>query len=563
MRYAIVRETPGRMRLRLAAGFLQDEEARGIEKALVSLDGVLSAQVHVANGSLLLLFAPDARDAVLACVAGFDVLHLPRDTPAQEDTDLALRLEDERFATRAGGLAAWTLLRRVVLPAPLRAVLTVLRTSRFVAEGMRHLLSCQLTVEVLDATALVASVLRGSYGEADTIMFLLQLSDLMQEHLSNRTRLALEQGLVARAATLWKVTEDGDVLVATDDVSCDDLLRFRTGMVLAVDGVVVSGEAEVNEASMTGEATLVHKGPGVSVFSGTALEDGELVVRVTAAPGEARIDAIAQMVERSSELKAASQGRAEHLADALVPVAFASFIAILAVTRNVDPLRSDAPQVLARLRELGIRQLVMLTGDSVHAARAVARRSPSRRQTRGRCLGGRTTRRSLPDLRSGRYRPSMSCQRRASCSRSGVSGRLSGETAPTARRTAERERADICPSWVARRLSAKRSRSCARHSAASSRCSFSASRACCRASWPSSRASANSLRASSPRSCASMTNRSMWSLRLRLMADAALETEASDEAVMAVSAAIAAMRTREKNSVARGLAAATMRVVGS
>ncbi len=87
---------------------------------------------------------------------------------------------------------------------------------------------------------------------------------------------------------------------------------------------------------MTGEAALVHKRVGSTVYEGTALEDGELVVAVTAPPGTARIDAIAQTVERSSELKAESQGRAERIADGLVPVAFAAFFSILAVTRSME-----------------------------------------------------------------------------------------------------------------------------------------------------------------------------------------------------------------------------------
>lgn len=336
MEYAIVRQAPGRIRLRLQAGWLSDDEARGIELQLMGVAGVREVQVHPANGSLLALLANDARQELLRRVTALDVLHLPRAEVSADDVDLSLRLEDDRFALGAGTHVAWTVLRRVLLPAPLRAAWACWRALAYVGDGLRHLLSGHLTVEVLDATAIGASLLHGTFGEADTIMFLLRLSDIMQEHVSRRTRLSLEQGLVARAETLWRVTDGADEEVDAALVRRGDLLRFRTGMVLEVDGTVVSGEAEVNEASMTGEATLVHKGVGSSVFSGTALEDGELVIEVTAPPGAARVDAIAQMVERSAGLKAASQGRAERLADGLVPVAFASFLGILIATRNIE-----------------------------------------------------------------------------------------------------------------------------------------------------------------------------------------------------------------------------------
>ncbi len=336
MRYTVVREMPGRLRLHLSAGTISAPEARGIEAAIGSVKGVKRAEAHTANASLLVVMAPSARTEVLERVAGLDVLHLPVAEGSPDDTDLALRLEDERFSLEAGNLMIWTALRRLLLPAPLRTAWVVIRSLCHVLEGLQTLLAGRLTVEVLDATAIGASVLRGTYGEADTIMFLLALSDVLQRHVSNRTRLALQQGLVVRAATVWLVEGETEREVPIEDVRVGDCLRVRSGAVLGVDGTVVSGEAEVNEASMTGEAALVHKDVGSSVYFGTAVEEGELTVRVTAPVGKARIDAIAQMVERSSELKAESQGRAERLADGLVPVAFASFIGIYLATRNIE-----------------------------------------------------------------------------------------------------------------------------------------------------------------------------------------------------------------------------------
>ena len=336
MLYTIVRESPGRMRLHLSVGCLEQQEARGIEASIGRVEGVTQVEAHVANASLLVCCPPDVRQVVLEQVAALDVLHLPTAEVQPDDTDLALRLEDERFVLAAGNHVAWALLRRLLLPTPVRAAWVVARSLAYVAEGLAALVRGQLTVEVLDATAIAASVLRGTYSEADTIMFLLRLSDLMQEHVSNRTKLSLEQGLVARDGLVWLVTDDGDVEVPIHEVAMGSLLRVRTGSVLVADGTVVFGEAEVNEASLTGEAALVHKGAGSSVYAGTALEDGELVACVSAPPGEARIDAITHMVENSIELKAASQGRAERMADGLVPVAFAAFALIYALTRNIE-----------------------------------------------------------------------------------------------------------------------------------------------------------------------------------------------------------------------------------
>ncbi|MBP3893204.1 MAG: heavy metal translocating P-type ATPase [Atopobiaceae bacterium] len=380
MDFSIVRESPGRLRLHLRSGGLKASEARGIEGVLRALPGVHAVQAHAANSSLLVCCDPSCRNGVLEQVSALDVLHLPTASVAADDTSTALAVEDERFVLEAGGLIAWTAIRRLLLPVPLRTAWVIARALGCVGTGLRMLLGGRLTVEVLDATAVGASVIRGTYGEADTIMFLLRLSDIMQEHASNRTRLTLEQGLVTRSDYVWVVEDGKDVERPVGLVAVGDLLHVRTGSVLVADGCVVSGEAEVNESSMTGEAALVHKEEGSSVFSGTAVEDGELVIRVSAPPGQARIDAIAQMVERSSELKAASQGRAERLADGLVPVAFASFLGILATTRNIEKalavlmvdyscaIRLSTPiAVMSAMREAASQGIVVKGGKYLEA----------------------------------------------------------------------------------------------------------------------------------------------------------------------------------------------------
>lgn len=337
MRYTVASDIPGRLRVRLAFGQLSVEEANGVEARLREVDGVVRANVHAANGSVLVCYEADSsgRSAALAVVRDLDVLSLPFAEVPQERPELALDEEQNRFRLELGQLFVWSALRRL-LPLPMRTVVTVIRALRYVREGLRRLAHGQLTVEVLDATAIAMSILRGSAAEADTIMLLLGISDAMERHMQSRTRLSLEQGLVARSSHVWRVVGERDECVPLDDVGVGDLLRLRAGSVVPVDGRVEHGMAELNEASMTGEAQLVRKEPGSSVFAGTAVEGGEIVVLVTAPPGAARIDAIAAMVERTAELKAASQGKAEALADRLVPVAFLAFLGILAITRDVN-----------------------------------------------------------------------------------------------------------------------------------------------------------------------------------------------------------------------------------
>lgn len=322
---------------------MSEAEARGVAYALMEVEGVRAAEVHAANGSVLMTFSPDARDAALDAVRALDVLHLPAASESgigPRETALETALENNRFHVSLVRLALGRALRWALLPTPLEAAFVCLQAARRVLAGLACLARGEIHVEVLDAAALSAALWRGSFSEAGTIAFLLHLSEILEQHVGARAHLALRDGLIVRAESVWQVVDGADVRIATSDVREGMVLHLGAGSVLPVDGTVVDGAGEVDESSLTGESRLVHKEEGSTVYAGTALEEGDLRVRVTAAPGASRIDGIAQMVEGSSALKAGVQSRAEHLADAIVPYSFLAFFGILAVTRNLTTAMS-------------------------------------------------------------------------------------------------------------------------------------------------------------------------------------------------------------------------------
>ena len=338
MVFDIVSELPGRLRLRCGRYLFTEEEARGVAYQIMGLDGVRAAEVHASLGSVLVTFEPSRREDVLSAVRALDPLALPRAEAGlgAREGALEISLENNRFQVEAGKLVFWRMAKCVLLPVPIRAAITCLRAAGYAIEGLRCLLRGEICVEVLDATAIVASCLRGQFSEAGTISFLLQLSGLMEEHVQARAHLALRDGMVVRSESVWAVVDGEDVRVRTEDVCRGMVLHLGAGSVLPVDGVVVGGAGEIDESSMTGEGAPVRKEAGSTVFAGTALSAGDLKVRVTAPPGCARIDNIVTLVEESSELKAGVQSRAERLADGLVPYSFLAFFGILAITRNIN-----------------------------------------------------------------------------------------------------------------------------------------------------------------------------------------------------------------------------------
>lgn len=327
-------------RLKLACAYLTKAEARGLAHALQELPHVEDVRVAPANTTVYLRVTREAAIAeAVQALAQMNIFKLPKIEEAGVDKkscELEASFENMHFAHSLSHLV----LRRIFfklapLPLPLFYAWIIWRALHFVKLALHSLMSRKLQVEVLDATVILISIARRELKSAATIMFLLELSDCVSNHVEARAHLALKSGIINRCEEVWQVKDGNDVLCALKNIQRGDLIRLRMGAVIPVDGEVVEGHALVNEASLTGEADLVTKRAGSSVYAGCAIEEGEVVVEVHAQAGLARIDEIVRLTENSSMMKAESQSRAERLSDALVPYSFAAFFVLLALTRRI------------------------------------------------------------------------------------------------------------------------------------------------------------------------------------------------------------------------------------
>lgn len=384
MQHRIVKDLPGYLRVRFGRLAFDDEQGYGIAEELRRVSGVMSVTVTPANGGVLVRYDADyklCRDCIIKMLSTFD----RSDLPVAKASDEQIKREvDSKFATdlvvKVGSFA----LRRLLLPTPLRNAWTAICSVRYIVKGLHHLVGRrELSVEVLDATAIGAAMLNRMFGSAGEVMLLLDISDMLEEYTHSRSKLALEQSLALNIGDVWLVTDEGDISVSVDDVREGDLVRVRTGAMVPVDGTVVEGEAALNESSMTGESKLVIKGMGSTVFAGTVVDDGNIVVRARRVGSGTRIQNIVKMVDESEKTKAGVQGKAEHLADAIVPFNLLAFFGVLAITRNmvkamsvlmVDyscAIKLSTPvAVMSALREAANRGIVVKGGKYFEAISA-------------------------------------------------------------------------------------------------------------------------------------------------------------------------------------------------
>ena len=330
MLYSIISDNPGRIRVRFGGYAFEKQLESCIQKLTEANSFVLSAEVHSANGGLLIYYKKECRREVIDFIGSLDFRTL---TPIPEDN--VAREIDENFKNGLTKLVVTHYVKKLLLPAPVCAALTVFNCAKYILKGLSVLSEGKLTVEVLDAASITACIAQRNYKTASTIMLLLSVSSLLEDYTHARTKAVLTSSLAVKADKVWLANGDEDVLIPISELKVGDQIRVRTGSVIPVDGEITSGEAYINEASMTGEPLAVMKSVNATVFAGTVVEEGSVVVRVRAISSDTKIQKIIELIDSSENLKAGIQSRAERLADSIVPFSFLGFGLTLLFTGNV------------------------------------------------------------------------------------------------------------------------------------------------------------------------------------------------------------------------------------
>ena len=224
---------------------------------------------------------------------------------------------------------------KLFLPYPVRAVAATIKSVRYIWEGIKCLAHGKIEVPVLDGTAIGVSIFRGDFDTAGSVMFLLGIGEILEEWTHKKSVDDLARSMSLNIGKVWLVKDGQEILVPSDEIEAGDNVRIRVGNVIPFDGEVVSGEAMVNQASMTGESMPVRKGESAIVYAGTVVEEGEITISVRSTNGGSKYENIVHMIEESEKLKSSVESKASHLADQLVPYSLAGTALTYLFTRNV------------------------------------------------------------------------------------------------------------------------------------------------------------------------------------------------------------------------------------
>lgn len=166
-------------------------------------------------------------------------------------------------------------------------------------------------------------------------MFLLGVGEILEEWTHKKSVGDLARSMALNTEKVWLKSGEQEVFVDSKKIEEGDHVIVRMGNIIPFDGVVLDGEGMVNQSSLTGEPLPVLKAAGGYLYAGSVLEEGELVFAVKKVGGSSRYEKIVEMIEESEKLKSSVEGKAERLADRLVPVTFAGTALTWLLTRNI------------------------------------------------------------------------------------------------------------------------------------------------------------------------------------------------------------------------------------
>ena len=372
MKFQIMHESKGRVRLRAMQNRMSIEQADLLESWLLSLPGVDQVCVHERICGVTIVFHGD-RATLYRKLSAFTYEKAASSGKSGTGSSRAM---NRHYKEKLISQVVLHFMRAAFLPDPLRCLISTCQVLPRILKAAGTLMKGKLTVDVLDGISLGVSMLTGDFSTAGSVVFLLGIGETLDEWTHKKSVADLAKSMSLQIDQVWQRTEDGSqVLIPIDKIKPDDRIIVHTGHVIPLDGILEQGEVMLNQASLTGESVPVAKRPGSAVYAGSVLEEGSCVIRVTGGAGENRYDRIVRMIEESERLNSGAENRAYDLADRLVPWCLAGSLLTLALTGNttravsvlmVDfscALKLSMPlSVLSAMREAGNHKITVKGG---------------------------------------------------------------------------------------------------------------------------------------------------------------------------------------------------------
>ena len=376
MKFVIKHDIKGRLRVHADQNRMSFAQADTLEYYLSSNSDITDVKVNDRTCDIIINYSGDRENVInLLKDFSYELANVP-----EEFISNSARPLNREYQEKLVNKVLMRFTGKLFFPAPLRAVIATIKSTKYIWLALKSLSHGKIEVSVLDGTAIGVSIIRGDFDTAGSVMFLLGIGEILEEWTHKKSVDDLARSMALNVDKVWAVYDNQEILVSTKDIKKNDNIIVRMGNVIPFDGDVIKGDGAVNQASLTGESLPVAKTIGNSVYAGTVLEEGELTIRVREVNGQGRFDKIVTMIEESEKLKSSVEGKAEHLADKLVPYTLAGSALTYLLSRNVTKavsvlmvdfscaLKLSMPiAVLSAIREAGKNNVTVKGGKYLEA----------------------------------------------------------------------------------------------------------------------------------------------------------------------------------------------------
>lgn len=331
MKFKVLHNMRGRMRIHVMTNEMTDLQADKLEYDLAAQDMILTAKVYERTSDVVITYAGE-RQLLLSYLQTY---YYRRKVEEDETLARSGRAMNRKYWDKLVNRVVLRMGSKLFVPAPIRTGLVLVKSLSYIKKALSCVGRRKIEVPLLDGIAITTSIVRGDYGTAGSVMFLLDLGEIMEEWTRKKSVDDLAKKMSLNVSKVWLNVDGKEVLTDVSKIETGDCVTVHMGNVIPLDGVIKEGEGMVNQASLTGEAIPVAKKPGGYVYAGTVLEEGELLIEVKENSGTTKYEKIVAMIEETEKLKSAVESRAEHLADRLVPYTLAGTGLVYLLTRNV------------------------------------------------------------------------------------------------------------------------------------------------------------------------------------------------------------------------------------
>ena len=331
MKFKVLHNMRGRMRIHVMTNEMTDLQADKLEYDLAAQDMILTAKVYERTSDVVITYAGE-RQLLLSYLQTY---YYRRKVEEDETLARSGRAMNRKYWDKLVNRVVLRMGSKLFVPAPIRTGLVLVKSLSYIKKALSCVGRRKIEVPLLDGIAITTSIVRGDYGTAGSVMFLLDLGEIMEEWTHKKSVDDLAKKMSLNVSKVWLNVDGREVLTDVSKIETGDCVTVHMGNVIPLDGVIKEGEGMVNQASLTGEAIPVAKKPGGYVYAGTVLEEGELLIEVKENSGTTKYEKIVAMIEETEKLKSTVESRAEHLADRLVPYTLAGTSLVYLLTRNV------------------------------------------------------------------------------------------------------------------------------------------------------------------------------------------------------------------------------------